>query len=98
MSHAKDMDEHVRTYMKVGASLLVLTLVTVAASYLKISMGPAIALALLIATVKGSLVACYFMHLIDERKLIYFVMCLTTFFFFGLLFLPVLVQSDPVKQ
>ena len=33
--------------------------------------------ALLVATIKGSLVACYFMHLISEKKLIYAVLALT---------------------
>ena len=32
---------------------------------------------LFIATVKGSLVACYFMHLISEKKLIYFILIFT---------------------
>ena len=38
----------------------------------------AIAVALFIATIKGSLVACYFMHLISEKKLIYVVLGITT--------------------
>ena len=37
----------------------------------------AIAVALFVATIKGSLVACYFMHLISEKKLIYAVLALT---------------------
>jgi hypothetical protein len=49
----------------------------------------AVALALLVATVKGSLVACYFMHLISEKKLIYAVLVLTAVFFIVLLALPV---------
>ena len=48
-------------------------------SYLHLSVHLAIAVALLVATIKGSLVACYFMHLISERKLIYFVLALTVF-------------------
>jgi caa(3)-type oxidase subunit IV len=50
--------------------------------------------ALLVATVKGSLVACYFMHLISEKKLIYAVLVLTAAFFLALLFLPVLTVHD----
>jgi caa(3)-type oxidase subunit IV len=36
--------------------------------------------ALIIATIKGSLVAGYFMHLFHERKLIYCVLALTAVF------------------
>lgn len=41
--------------------------------------------ALLIAAVKGSLVPCYFMHLISEKRLIYAVLALATVFFVVLL-------------
>jgi len=34
-----------------------------------------------VATVKGTLVAAFFMHLLSERKLIYAVLVLTVFFF-----------------
>ncbi len=37
----------------------------------------AVTVAILVATIKGSLVACYFMHLISEKKLIYAVLALT---------------------
>ena len=49
----------------------------------------AVTVALLVATIKGSLVACYFMHLISEKKLIYAVLGLTVAFFVALLALPV---------
>src|SRR5262249_37405732 len=70
-----------KIYIAVFAALAVLTVVTVTASYLHLSTGVAIALALFIATVKGSLVAAYFMHLIDERKAIYAILLLTVAFF-----------------
>jgi caa(3)-type oxidase subunit IV len=50
--------------------------------------------ALLVATIKGSLVACYFMHLISEKKLIYAVLVLTVVFFAVLLALPVVTHSN----
>jgi caa(3)-type oxidase subunit IV len=56
----------------------------------------AIAVALAIATVKGSLVACYFMHLISEKKLILYVMGLTVVFFIVLLLVPVFTVSDRI--
>jgi cytochrome c oxidase subunit 4 len=49
-----------------------------------------------IATIKGSLVACYFMHLISEKKLIFTVLILTVIFFLGLLLLPVFTKMDAV--
>ena len=51
-------------------------------------------MALIVAAIKGSLVACYFMHLISEKKVIYGVLVLTALFFFALLLLPVLTVSD----
>ena len=99
MTHAHDdidVKKHVRTYMIVFASLAVLTVVTVAVSYLHLSIVPAVALALFIATIKGSLVACYFMHLISEQKLIYWTLLFTVFFFIGLLLLPVFTEMDAI--
>jgi len=92
--HTIDIGKHVRIYMIVFAALLILTVVTVGVSYLHMSVVAAIALALVIAAIKGSLVACYFMHLISERKLIYAVLLLTVVFFVALLFLPVLTSVD----
>jgi cytochrome c oxidase subunit 4 len=92
--HAADIDRHVRIYITVFVALMALTLVTVAVSYLDLSTPMAVAVALLIATVKGSLVACYFMHLISERKLIYWVLAITAFKFVALLFLPVFTHSN----
>jgi len=93
-SHAHDVQKEVKIYLSVFAALLVLTIVTVAASYLHLSLTQAVILALIIATVKAGLVACYFMHLISERKLIYFILGMTVFFFIGLLFLPVSNYHD----
>ncbi len=90
--HAVDIDKHVRTYILVFAALAVLTVVTVAVYYLDLSVPMAITVALIIATVKGSLVACYFMHLISEKKLILLILLMTVAFFFTLLFLPVLTS------
>jgi caa(3)-type oxidase subunit IV len=54
----------------------------------------AVTVAMIDAGIKGTLVACYFMHLISERKLIYAVLALTAAFFFALLALPVLTHSN----
>jgi cytochrome c oxidase subunit 4 len=94
--HEIDIDKHVRTYVVVFVSLMALTLITVAVSYLHLPTPAAIGVALFIATVKGSLVACYFMHLISERKLIFAVLIFTAIFFVAVLFGPVLTASDPI--
>ena len=92
--HAVDIDKHVRIYITVFVALMVLTIVTVAVSRFHLPVPVAVGVALLVATVKGSLVACYFMHLISERKLIYAVLALTVVFFAVLLTLPVLTHHD----
>jgi cytochrome c oxidase subunit 4 len=86
---------HVRRYLFVFYALLFGTLITVGASYIPFGIRSVnIGVALLIAIVKASLVACYFMHLISERKMIYVVMAFTAFFFVGLMFLTVWSFSD----
>ena len=92
--HAVDIDHHVRIYVTVFVALMVLTVVTVAISYLHLPIAMAVTVALLVATVKGTLVACYFMHLISEKKLIYAVLALTVIFFVALLALPAVTHSD----
>jgi cytochrome c oxidase subunit IV len=89
-----EIDKHVRVYITVFVTLMVLTLVTVAISYLDLSVPMAVTVALFVATVKGALVAGYFMHLLSEKKLIYAVLALTVAFFFVLLALPVLTHSN----
>lgn len=89
-----DIKSHVKVYMLVFASLAVLTIVTVAASYLNLSSGEAIFLALVIATIKGSLVASYFMHLISEKALITWLLMLTLVFFLVIMFIPMIAFSD----
>jgi len=54
----------------------------------------AVTVALIVAIIKGSLVACYFMHLLSERKLIYAVMALTVTFFIVLLSLPIITHMN----
>ena len=89
-----DIDRHVRVYIIVFVTLMVLTIVTVAISRVHLPVKTAVALALFVATIKGSLVACYFMHLISEKKLILAVLALTIAFFVPLLALPVLTHAN----
>ena len=92
--HAVDIDKHVRVYITVFVALMALTIVTVAVSRYHLPVPIAVTVALLVATIKGALVACYFMHLISEKKLIYAVLGLTAFFFAALLALPIFTVSD----
>jgi cytochrome c oxidase subunit 4 len=92
--HAADIDRHVKVYITVFVTLMVLTIVTVAISRLHLSVPVAVSVALIVAIIKGSLVACYFMHLISEKKLIYIVLGVTVIFFIALLALPILTVSD----
>jgi cytochrome c oxidase subunit 4 len=92
--HAAEIDRHVRIYISVFVALMALTIITVAVSRFHLPIPIAVSVALLVAIIKGSLVACYFMHLISEKKLIYAVLVLTAVFFVALLALPALTHSD----
>jgi cytochrome c oxidase subunit IV len=92
--HAADIDRHVRIYITVFVALMVLTIVTVAVSRFHLPVPIAVTVALLVASIKGTLVACYFMHLISEKKLIYAVMGLTVVFFIVLMALHTLSYHD----
>src|SRR5262249_12131821 len=94
IDHAAEIDRHVRIYITVFVTLMALTIITVAISRFHLPGHIAVTIALLVATIKGSLVACYFMHLISEKKLIYAVLALTAFFFIVLLALPVITHEN----
>jgi len=84
----EDVRKHVRTYLIIGVALMLGTALTVWASLIDFgSREYNIAIALIIASVKGFLVAGFFMHLISERKMIYSVLSFTVFFFLALMFL-----------
>ncbi len=94
----QEVKRHVRVYLMVFGALLVLTLVTVLVSYLDMSLAPALAVALFIAIIKASLVALYFMHLISERQVIYWVLVLAAAFLVGMfaLFISSLLDQAEV--
>lgn len=90
-----DFSHHVRRYLYVFYALLFGTLITVGASYIPFgSRSINVGVALCIACGKASLVACYFMHLISERKLIYGIMGFTAVFLLGLMFLTLYAFAD----
>ena len=93
-SDPAEVKKSVRTYMMIGAALLVFTGITVAANLVHLSVPIAITVALIIATIKGTMVASVFMHLNHEKKWIYGSLIVTAVFFMVLLFLPLLTISD----
>ena len=92
-----EIDRHVKAALFAFGALLVLTGFTVGAYYLKLPTRLAITLALAIATVKGSLVAAWFMHLLSEKKLIFWALILTAILFVPLLLFPTFVALDAVR-
>lgn len=90
-----DVSKHVRTYLLIGAFLLIGTVLTVWAAQIHFgSHAMNIAIGLLIATVKAALVALFFMHLISEKTAIYMFMGVTVFFFAGLMVLTLWASHD----
>ncbi len=88
------IEDQVKVYINVFASLIVLTLVTVAVSYLDISFIEAFFLAMTIATIKGGLVLGFFMHLISEKQAIIWILASTVIAFMILMFLPLVSMTD----
>ncbi|MGE5244894.1 MAG: cytochrome C oxidase subunit IV family protein [Betaproteobacteria bacterium] len=95
-SEPADVRKSVRSYMIIFGALLVCTLLTVGASTLHFAVPIAIAVALIIAGVKGSMVATVFMHLSHEKQWIYGALVLTVVFFLALIFIPTLTMADHI--
>jgi len=95
-SDPAEVKKTVRQYLMVGAALFVGTVVTVAANQVHLVVPLAITVALIIATIKGSLVAAVFMHLSHERKWIYGALLLTVAFFIVLMAVPFLTLNDTI--
>ncbi len=90
----EEFKKHLGKYYVVFVALLCLTAITVGVSYLRLERPLAITIALVIASVKAGLVAAVFMHLIDEKKVIYSVLLLTALFFALVLLLPSLTLFE----
>jgi cytochrome c oxidase subunit IV len=86
----------VRGYMMIGATLLLFTAITVAANQVHLAVPIAVTVALIIATMKGSMVAAVFMHLSHERKWIYGSLLLTVVFFIVLMSIPLFTTMDNI--
>ena len=90
----EDVKKHVKVYITVFIALAVLTVVTVAVSYLHMPFTPALLVALAIATVKAALVALYFMHLISEKQVVLWVLLLAAVFLVGMFALFLGAHAD----
>jgi cytochrome c oxidase subunit 4 len=97
-SDQEAIKKSIRTYITVGIMLLVFTGVTVAANKFHLAVPAAITVALIIASIKGSMVASIFMHLSHEKRWIYGALILTAVFFVVLLFLPLLTIADTIGK
>jgi len=95
--HIEDIQHHVKVYMNVFIALAFLTILTVAVSYLEVSFIEAFFIAITVATIKGSLVLSYFMHLITERQTIIWILVITFIAFLILLFIPLISLTDQVN-
>ncbi len=95
-SDPESVRRSVRLYLKIGGSLLLFTAITVAANRFHFVVPVAIAVALIIATIKGSMVASVFMHLNNEQRWIYGALILTVFFFIVLMCLPLFTTLDTI--
>ena len=101
-----DVQHHIQNYKKVGMTLGVLTVVTVGVSYIDFAVPLAITVALIIAATKASLVASFFMHLIEEKKVvpiskwgfgtILATLAVTALFFLVVIFIPIFGHADRV--
>jgi caa(3)-type oxidase subunit IV len=112
--YAHGVHQHVMRYLIVGGLLLFFTILTVALSYVDfggffsalfhIHISPAaggklnIAVAIIVAAFKVSLVALIFMHLAAEKRLIYRVLIFTGFFVLGLFWLTFLAWYNPIVR
>lgn len=90
-----DVKKDMVKYLMVFAALLVGTIITVWASYIHFGSAKAnIVVALIIATVKATLVAGFFMHLFSEKWTIHRFLILTAIFALGLFLLTALAYQD----
>jgi caa(3)-type oxidase subunit IV len=93
-SDVEAVRKSVRTYLMIGGALLVFTVITVAANYLHLPVPAAITLALIIASIKASMVAAVFMHLNHEKQWVYGALILTVAFFVVLMSVPMFTTMD----
>jgi cytochrome c oxidase subunit IV len=95
-SDPESIRKSLRTYWMIGAALFAFTVITVAVNQVHLAVPAAITVALIIATMKGSMVAAVFMHLKAERLWIYGALILTVIGFIILMTVPFFTVSDSI--
>ena len=96
---SNDIKNHIKVYRNVFIGLLIFTALTVGASYVEFSLvWVGIFVGLLIAFVKGYLVAANFMHLNNEKSIIYMILGMTVIFFLVLFFMPTLWNNNELRS
>lgn len=95
-ANAEALQAELKKYIMVFVALLVLTAVTVGVAQFDHSVAMGVTVALFVAGIKGGLVACYFMHLLNERGMIFWILGLCVLFFITLLLIPVITSSEVV--
>ena len=95
-THSFDaIKKHRNIYLAVFFALLIGTAVTVGMYYVHFDqLWKTVTIALIIATVKASLVAMFFMHLSNERKAIYSTLLVTAFFLAAMMYLFIHSRTD----
>ncbi len=92
----EEVKKHTWIYFTVFGGLAMLTVLTVAVASLEMAVGLGVTVAMIIAGLKGSLVASFFMHLISEKRVILVVLIFTFIFFVLLIAFPLTDFLDNV--
>ena len=95
-SDQESIRKSIKTYWLVGAALFVFTGITVAVNQVHLAVPMAITVALIIASMKGTMVASIFMHLSHEKKWIYGALILTVIGFLVLMSVPMFTMMDHI--
>jgi cytochrome c oxidase subunit 4 len=96
-SDPAEVKKSIRSYITVFVMLMVFTVITVAVASFDFPVPMAIGVALIIAAMKGSMVAAVFMHLSHERQWIYGTLILTALFFVVLMLVPIFTEMDKIR-
>jgi cytochrome c oxidase subunit IV len=92
--HTQNPKAEAAVYMKTLIALLILTGITVGASYIHFGSGAAnVVVALTIATIKATLVALFFMHLLHDKP-VNALIAVAGFIFLGLFLMFTLLDFD----
>jgi cytochrome c oxidase subunit 4 len=93
-AHTENPKAEAATYLKTLIALLILTGITVGASYIHFGSGAAnVVVALTIATIKATLVALFFMHLLHDKP-VNGIIAAAGFVFLGLFLMFTLLDFD----